>query len=718
MANSSTENTHPAGNSAPIFPIREYIDIIWRRRWSVLLAMALTGCLGAVYTLHQPKIYESVTAVIINPEPPTINPVDSSGAEQWFLRDTYYDTQLKVMQSRNVAQRVVDDLGLATDLGFLGLKNIEDPALVEKKLKSIDPVARLLGMLKVEAVNGTRLVNIRVRNQDPELAAVLANAIATAYSEQNSEHRFASLNNTYDFIKKQFGENQAKLQDARDAINAFKEKHKILYSNPIEQQKITNQRLDYLNNKRVEIETQRKHAGYTLDELSKIPVSVENIHAYGIIVNDSSLEAAMAQCEALEREEKKLLVTYLDKSPQVVSIRGQINTCKANVLAKMNNIRRGLEARYQALVNVDNGLESAIKSLQKEALELDQLRLLYEQVESQKQEEERLFGQSQQKLNEVSLNRLLEINNIQILDKAIPSKAPVSPKIFLNAAITLLAMLVMGILVGIIMELLDISVRTQSDIEDRIGLPFLGAVPKYPHSHEYAGRKAYRYILDNPHSPVTECIRTLRTTLSYLLKSETSHVLLVTSAQPQDGKTMTAINLAVASAIAGQNVVLVEADLRRPRIYEVFKVQSENGMSSVIEGRASVDQVLKDTGVDGLKLMPCGTIPKNPAELFQDKGFEKLLNDLRSRFDLVIIDSPPVTVVTDALIIAQYVHGVILVARSNKTPMPYLKRTRELLDGVNAPILGTVLNDMSSNSRGYYGGYYYYHKSYKDDDKS
>ncbi|MBQ9394874.1 MAG: capsular biosynthesis protein, partial [Proteobacteria bacterium] len=104
--------------------------------------------------------------------------------------------------------------------------------------------------------------------------------------------------------------------------------------------------------------------------------------------------------------------------------------------------------------------------------------------------------------------------------------------------------------------------------------------------------------------------------------------------------------------------------------------------------------------------------------LFQDKGFEKLLDNLRANFDLVIIDSPPVTVVTDALIIAQYVHGVILVARSNKTPMPYLKRTRELLDGVNAPILGTVLNDMSSNSRGYYGGYYYYHKSYKDDDKA
>lgn len=713
----ATNQDTTTASDAPIFPIREYIDIIWRRRWGVIAAFVITATLGAVYTLRQPKIYEAVTAVIINPEPATATPLEPSAADQWYMRDTYYDTQLRVMQSRSVAKRVIDDLGLENDIDFLGLNEIKDPNELSAKLASADPVTRLLAMLKVEAVAGTRLVNIRVRNKDPELAATLANSIAKAYSEQNAEHRLGTLNSTFDFVDKQFKDNEHSLQTARQALNDFKENHQILYTNPVEQQKITNQRLDYLNNKRVEIETQRQHAGYVLNELKNIPVSLKNVRAYSIVGESATLEAAVADCTALEREERKLLITYLEKSPQIVAIREQIDACKANVISNMNNIVLGLTARYQALVKLNNEINNEIRDVQKEALELDQLRLLYEQYESQRLEQERLFEQSQKKINEVSLQKLLEVNNIRILDDAIASPKPVSPNLIINGLITFLAALIVSLLVGFLLELLDISVRTQSDIEERARLPFLGAVPKYPKTAQYSGRKAYRFIIENPNSPVAECVRTLRTTLSFLLKSDSSHVLLVTSAQPLEGKTMTSINLATASAMAGQRVVLIEADLRRPRIYQVFNVTPQKGLSAVINGEKSISDVLLDTEVDNLKLLPCGEIPSNPAELFQSEKFGAVLNTLRSMFDLIVIDSPPVTVVTDALIMAQHAHGVIVIARANKTPLPLLIRARELLEGVQAPILGTVLNDMSSNAHGYYGGYYYYHKSYKDKDQ-
>ena len=698
----------------PVFPIREYLHILWHRRWGVIIAFLVTAGLGVLYTMKQPKIYEAVTAVIINPEPPTINPLDSSAAaEQWFLRDTYYDTQLKVMQSRNVASRVIEDLGLATDVDFFELGDVKDPAVVMKRIESSDPVARLLSMLKVESIANTRLVNIRIRNRDPRLAKDLADAIAKAYAEQNSEHRLVTLNNTYEFIDKQYRDNEAKLKEARDALNAFKENHKILYSNPIEQQKITNQRLDYLNNRQVEIEVQRKQIGFLLDQLKQIPLKIENVRAYGIIGDNTAAEATLAECVALEHEVEKLLLTYLDQSPQVKSKRAQVDKCRESVILQMKNIRTALEAKYQAYVKLNNDIDGRIRALQKEALELDQLRLLYEQFESQKEEQERLFEQSQKKMNEVSLNRLLEVNNIRILDEAVTPAVPVSPNLVINGAITLLAAIIMGLLTGFILELLDITVRSQKDVEQRARLPFLGAVPKYPRSRKYAGRNAYRYIIENPHSTVSECIRTLRTTLSFLLKDGTSHVLLVTSPQPLDGKTMMSVNLAVTSALGGQKVVLVEADLRRPRIYKVFRQEPELGFAAVIQGKHSLDEVLLGTDVEGLKLLPCGEIPNNPAELFHTKRFEELLTELRSKFDLVIIDSPPVTVVTDALLIAQHVHGVIVVARSGKTPLPLLVRARELLESVQAPILGTVLNDMSSQEQGYYGGYYY-NKAYKD----
>ena len=708
----SESSEHPKTSS---FPIREYLDIVWRRRWGFVLAFVAVSCLGVLYTMRQPKVYEATTAVIINPESQTINPFESSAADQWYLRDTYYDTQLRVLQSRLVAQRVVDDLGLANDPAFLGLSQIKDPVLLQKKMAAADPVSILLSKLKVESVAGTRLANIRVRNENPELAASLANTLAAAYSAQNSEHRSASLTATFDFIEKQYQENEARLAQSRDALNAFKENHKILYSNPVEQQKITNQRLDYLNTKRVEIDTEKQRAGYVLSELRAIEVSVDNVHAFTILGGPQTLETELAECRKLEEKKRELLITYLEKSPQVTGLHKQIETCKASVLNGMKNVIQGLEAHYQALVKLDQEIHQEISSLQKEALELDQLRLLYEQFESQRRNAESLYEQSQAKLNEVSLNQRLEVNNIRILDNAAVPTSPVSPNLLINGAITLLAAVIAGFLAVLLLELFDISIRNQTDIEERVGLPFLGAVPKFPKNRRYAGRNAYRFILENPRSPIAECMRTLLTTLSFLIKSNASHILLITSAQPLEGKTMTSLNLAVTAALAGKRVVLLEADMRRPRIYQALNISTKSGLNNLLKGEVTLAEALQGTEVDNLKLLPCGEIPKNPADLFQSEAFSNLLDTLKTQFDTIIIDSPPVTVVTDALIIAQHVHGVIVVSRAGVTPMPSLVRTRELLESVNAPITGAVLNDLSASSHSYYGGYYYYHKAYRDE---
>lgn len=711
------ENNESNKYNASIFPIREYLNDIWRQKLGFILAFVVVACLGAAYTVRQPKIYEATTVVIIDPEPPTINPVDSSSSDLWYMRDTYYDTQLKIMQSRHVAKRAVEDLNLAADPEFLELENIQDPMLLEARIKSADPIALLLSKLKVEAVVGTRLVNIRVKNRNPELAATLANAIANAYAAQNTEHRSASLTNTYEFIDKQYKDNIKKLDDSRAALNAFKENHKILYTNPIEQQKITNQRLDYLNVKRVEIETETSKTGNILNELKALPLSTDYVQSFVLLTNASTLDAEMNECKKLDQKMRELLVTYLEKSPQVLSVQRQIEKCRESVLNGMKNAITGLSAKHQALLKLNQEITSEIQALQSEALTLDQLKLLYEQFESQKQNAETQYEQSQSKLNEVSLNRLLEINNIRILDKALPPKVPISPNIAINAIITLLAAVIAGFVAVLLLELLDISVRSQADVETKANLPFLGAVPKFPRMRQYTRRNAYRFILENPRSPVTECIRTLTTTLSYLLKSDKTHILLITSAQPLEGKTMTSINIAVTTALSGKRVCLIEADMRRPAIYKALNVTTEKGLSAAIDGSASLKDVLKDTEVEGLKLLPCGTIPQNPAELFQMDGFSRLLNELKTQFDTVIIDSPPVTAVTDALIIAQHVHGVIIIARADKTPLPSLIRTRELLEGVNAPIMGVVLNDIHSE-RGGYGGYYYYHRGYHDADAS
>ncbi len=696
--------------SAPAFPIREYLSILFQRRLGFFFAVCIVASLGVAYTLHQPKIFEASTTVIINPEPPTISPLESMDAtQQWYMRDTYYDTQLKVMQSRKVAQRVINDLGLEHDIDFLGLSEIKENDRLEKALASADAVSVLLGRLKIESISNTRLVKIVVKDRNAERAASIANTLATAYSEQNAEFRLTSLNKTSDFITQQNADNQKKLEEARNALNAFQDEHDILYSNPLEQQKITNARLTSLFDKRIEVETERERLNFTLSELKKYPQTLENAQTYAAILALDPNFLGISACRDLNKEEQKLLQIYQDTAPQVVSIRAQIEDCQSAILASMKSMSNGLTARFQAISKLSRDLDQQISKLQKEALELDQLRLLYEQFEAQKEEQERLFGDSQRKLNEVSLNRLLEVNNIRILDYAIPGTTPVSPNLILNGLITLAAAFFFGIFVVLLLELLDITVRSQSDIENRARLPFLGSVPKM-HRTGLIGKDAYRFILEHPHSPVSECIRTLRTTLMFLLPDNTSNILLVTSAQPYDGKTMMSLNVAVTSAIAGRKTLLIEADLRRPRLYKALKINRDFGLSSLIQGKSKIEESVCHTELEALDLLPCGTIPQTPAELFQSNNFPRLLDDLRARYDFIVIDSPPVTVVSDALIISKYANGVLVIARARKTQLPNLIRTRELLDGVQAPILGAVLNDLKSGVHGYGNGYYYNHE--------
>ncbi len=708
----SPDNIDPQAN-APVFPIREYLGILYQRKLGFILAAILIICLGVTYTMHQPVIYEASTTVIIDPEPPTISPVETMDAgQQWYMRDTYYDTQLRIMQSRNVAQRVVNDLGLAQDIDFLGLTEVKDPEKLAKAIQNRDPVSMLLGRLRVDAIAGTRLVKIAIRDRDPERAAILSNAIAAAYSEQNSEFRLSALNKTSEFITQQNIDNEKKLDDARNALNAFQDEHKILYSNPLEQQKITNSRLTSLFNKRIEVETERERVGYILAELQPYPLKIEHALTYAAITGNSSNELGLNACRELKKEEQNLLLTYHEKAPQVVNIHEQVVQCESSILAAMKSMKDGLSARHQALTKLNTEINSEITKLQKEALSLDQLRLLYEEFETQKTEQERLFGESQRKLNEVSLNRLLEINNIRIIDRAIESRNPVSPNIVLNGLITLMAAFCFGIFVVLLLELLDITVRSQSDIETRARMPFLGSVPKFRSSRVLTTGDSYRFIIEHPHSPISECIRTLRTTLSFLLPETESQILLVTSAQPYDGKTMTSLNLAVTSAAAGKRVVLLEADLRKPRLYKALNIRQDIGLATLIQKQSTFENSICHTEIQNLDLIPCGKIPQSPAELFQNDNFKVLLDKLREKYDFIIIDSPPVTVVSDALIISQYVNGVAVIARANKTPLPLLVRTRELLEGVNAPILGVILNDMKAGANGY-GTYYYYKHEYK-----
>jgi capsular exopolysaccharide synthesis family protein len=268
---------------------------------------------------------------------------------------------------------------------------------------------------------------------------------------------------------------------------------------------------------------------------------------------------------------------------------------------------------------------------------------------------------------------------------------------------SILVGLVMGLGLALLLEFLDSSITTQDQIEERLGLPFLGFVPSIP-EEKNLGRDLY--IHRDPKSLIAECTRSIRTNLLFMSPDKPFRRLLVTSSGPQEGKSTTAINLGIAIAQSGSKVLIIDTDMRRPRLHKAFGVPNDVGVSSLVVGEGKLDDAIKSTDVPGLYLLACGPIPPNPAELLHTRAFGDLLAKLGERFDRVILDSPPVGAVADAAVLATQCDGVVVVLKAGKTQRDMALRTVRSLRDVKAPIFGAVLNDVSlQKSR--YGEYYY-----------
>jgi capsular exopolysaccharide synthesis family protein len=271
--------------------------------------------------------------------------------------------------------------------------------------------------------------------------------------------------------------------------------------------------------------------------------------------------------------------------------------------------------------------------------------------------------------------------------------------------------LVLGLFGGIglafLLETLDTSISTRDEIEERLGLPFLGIVPRIQPGKAEPDRDLF--VHSNPKSPAAECLRSIRTNLLFMSPDKPLRTILVTSSGPSEGKTTTAISLAQIMADGGSRVLLVDADMRRPRVHQIFRLSKESGLSSLILGEGSLDEVIHSTPIPNLSVLPCGPIPPNPSELLHTGAFGNLLSTLATRYDRIIIDSPPAGVVSDAVVISTQVDGTALIVKGGRTSRDAAVRTVRALRDVNAQLLGAVLNDLDLEDQRY-GQYYQYYR--------
>jgi capsular exopolysaccharide synthesis family protein len=390
---------------------------------------------------------------------------------------------------------------------------------------------------------------------------------------------------------------------------------------------------------------------------------------------------------------------------------------------------KSVEARYASFVAQEKQLTAALDATTRQALQLEQRAIEYNRFKRNYDRLAKLSEQVGGRERETSLAGHLKTNNVRVLDAALVPTSAIAPNVSSAAALAFALALLLGCALAAALEILDSTVKSQEDVEKVARLAFLGLVPSIPTDGAApetppppaladairAGSKDL-YVLAHPKSSVAECCRAIRTNLLFMSPDKLAKRLLITSGGPQEGKSTTAINLAISMAQSGLRVVLVDTDMRRPRLHKAFDIPAtSDGVSRAIVGEVEVETVIRETGVQNLWLLPCGALPPNPAELLHAARFRTLVDGLAARFDRVIFDSPPLGLVTDAAILSRLTDGTILVAKAGQTSKESLRRTEHQFTAAGVNLLGCVLNDLDLSRQSRYS-YYYSRYGYSDEE--
>ncbi len=705
------------------FRVQDLLDYMMVLRQHLLLFLVLTIITAAGVTalgLSQQKVYRSSTTVLVNYKPPTVlkegDDVYQLSHHIWeYVR--YLETQPSVIESREVLQAVVQDLGLAEDEDFLGIAEMEPGDEKEVARSRKDPVTLLRKRVDVEIMTDSMAITIHVSDTDPGRAADIANAMADAYIEYYRQARLDATSDASEWLKERVGQLTTQVQAAEDDLLRFREENDFVGTSLEDSLNLTSEKLLLLNDaatrKEIEYVEQR-----TRWEQAQLMIEEGRKDSIPQVLANQSIQDLKQELFTLASEEGELAARYGEKQPELVRATARRERVESEIQAEIDTIIDGLRAEMVSHETTLDQLQAQLDHQRGIALQLSRKELLFKRLERDLTQTQTVYDSVKDRSLEAELAGMLESSNISVLDRATKPRKPSEPK----PQLVLLVAIALGLGAGVggafVADRLDSTVRAHGQLEAEFKLPVIGIYPRVDEEEVQAENPLY--IAREQKSAAAESVRTIRTNLMFMSPGEEITSLVVTSAGPSEGKTSLAANIAYTMASAGKRVVLVDTDMRRPRVHKAFGLKKQLGLSSALIGEISREEAVRPSGYPNLDLLPLGNVPPNPAELLASVSFNKMCEWLFARYDRVIFDSPPVMAVADASILAQHVDGILLVARQDKTNRHMLRQSLNSLATVNAKVLGFVLNDLDLNaaSRGYYGYRYryrypYHHYSYR-----
>lgn len=746
----------------------EYGQVVKKRKWVIVGTTAVLVVLALIISFTTTPLYQATTSILIE-EPGssvlTIQDLLSSNAISSDVLGTYFKTQLKILQSRSLVERVAKKMNLAARPELQSLQN-KRPNLFQMlkwfvTLSWLAPrrtlqtstgpeggvddsyafYARLiLDSLTVQPVSETRLVDVKYKAPTARLAADIVNTLAQEFITFTIESRFEATKQTSEFLNEQISKLREDLASKEKTLQRFGEDKKLLVTSDKENSVLS--KFSDLDKAYTEAQIARVSAEAQYRELKSLRVDSLPQFINNPLIQ--GLKTGYLQAKS-EYEQKRL--QYKPEYVDMIQLKTRVDSLKSQLETEIQKAVEAAQSTFRTTQSAEASLFKMREAQRADVNTMNSDAIFYKSLDIEVQNMRDLLSSLLAKQNETGVSaRLSGLNtsNIKIVDPALVPEKPVSPNTQRNLIVALLLGLIGGLGLAFLVEFLDNTVKGPDDLQKLTGLPSFGIIPHFS-AGLAKGRRGYYEsyggvdekspggeTLANvrdvelinhlfPKLPIAEDYRTIRTSILFSQTEVGPKTITFTSPSPQEGKSATLTNMAVSFAQLGEKVLAIDADLRKPRLHKIFKIKDSVGLSGYLTGRMPLVDVIQKTFADDLWLLPSGPHPPNPAELLNSKRMQDLLTIVKDSFDIVLIDTPPVLAVIDSLIVSSFSDMTILVIKTNSTKRKALLKAIEELKKAKADVAGAVFNDAKMRSDGYYAPYFqyeYYEDKRRDDGPS
>lgn len=683
-----------SGLGAQDLNLTTILRIISEWRWLILGAVAVAVAAAIVYTLLATPLYRSTAVLEINP--PAVEILEDAKAGGVANDRDYLATQYGLLESRSLAERVAQELNLASDENFV-------PADADRAARLKMATNKLRANFEVEPIQQSRLIRIHYVSESPALSAQITNNFADSFINSNLERRYEASSYARTFLERQIAKIKGELEKSERQLVAYAQAQGIINTSQGEGgpggdgSSLQGASLMALNEALAEAQTKRIGAEQAYRQASSVGTTAE--------VNEST-QALRQQRATLEAEYQEKLTRMKPDYPDMVSLRSRIEELDRQNSAEASRVASGqvnsLQAAYQAAAAAERAIQNRVNQLKAAVLNLRGRSIEYNILQREVDTNRSLYDALLQRYKEIGVAGGIGKNLVSVVDRAQPPSVPYKPNLFLNLLIGLALGLAGGIGLAFILEFINDTVKTPDDVRDKLKLASLGVIPKKMSQESIAEE------LRDPSSPVSEAYFSLRTVLQFTTETGAPKTLLITSTRAAEGKSSTTLALAQNFARLGNNVLLIDGDLRKPAF---VTGSTEKGLSKLLTNEDSIAAHVMATDSEHLWLIPCGPLPPNPAELLASPRLKAIVTEAAAKYDMVIIDGPPVLGLADAPLLGAVCRGTLMVVESGKT------RTKAAVDAVNrlmtsgSHIVGAVLTKFRHHSHGY--GYGYGYEPYK-----